>query len=86
MRLLEVRSSFRQTTLGRAFSILSRDDRRKVFAVVIIQILLGLLDLAGVAIFGVLGALAVTGVGSRAPGNRVSTFLETIGLSNFNLQ
>lgn len=77
---------FKRSTLGRAFYILSEGDRRKVFAVVIIQVLLGLLDLAGVAIFGVLAALAVTGVGSREPGNRVNSVLETFGLSNFSLQ
>jgi ABC-type multidrug transport system fused ATPase/permease subunit len=79
-------SNSRKTTLGRSFYILSRNDRRKVFAVVVVQVFLGLLDLAGVAIFGVLGALAVTGVGSRDPGVRVSTFLETVGLANFSLQ
>ena len=79
-------ATFKRSTLGRAFYILSKVDRRKVFAVVIIQVFLGLLDLAGVAIFGVLAALAVTGVGSRAPGNRVNAVLETLGLSSFGLQ
>ena len=79
-------ATFKRSTLGRAFYILSKGDRRKVFAVVIIQVFLGLLDLAGVAIFGVLAALAVTGVGSRAPGNRVNAVLETLGLSSFGLQ
>ena len=79
-------ATFKLSTLGRAFYVLSKSDRRKVFAVVIIQVFLGLLDLAGVAIFGVLAALAVTGVGSRAPGNRVNAVLETLGLSSFGLQ
>jgi ATP-binding cassette, subfamily B, bacterial PglK len=79
-------ASFKRSTLSRAFFILSKGDRRKVFAVVIIQVFLGLLDLAGVAIFGVLAALAVTGVGSRAPGNRVNAVLDTFGLSGFSLQ
>lgn len=82
----ELLASFKRSTLGRAFFILSKGDRRKVFAVVIIQVFLGLLDLAGVAIFGVLAALAVTGVGSRAPGNRVNAVLDTFGLSGFSLQ
>lgn len=79
-------ATFKRSTLGRSFYILSKGDRRKVFAVVIIQVFLGLLDLAGVAIFGVLAALAVTGVGSRAPENRVNAVLETFGLSSFGLQ
>jgi ABC-type multidrug transport system fused ATPase/permease subunit len=86
MRIAEFRSEFVQSTLGRSFYVLAKKDRQKLFVVVIIQVFLGLLDLAGVAIFGILGALAVTGVGSRTPGNRISTFLETIGLSGFSLQ
>jgi hypothetical protein len=86
MRIADFRSEFVQSTLGRSFYVLAKKDRQKLFVVVIIQVFLGLLDLAGVAIFGVLGALAVTGVGSRTPGNRISTFLETVGLSGFSLQ
>jgi ABC-type multidrug transport system fused ATPase/permease subunit len=86
MRIADFRSEFVRSTLGRSFYVLAKKDRQKLFIVVVFQVFLGLLDLAGVAIFGVLGALAVTGVGSRTPGNRISTFLETIGLSGFSLQ
>jgi len=86
MRIADFRSEFVRSTLGRSFYVLAKKDRQKLFIVVVFQVFLGLLDLAGVAIFGVLGALAVTGVGSRTPGNRISTFLETFGLSGFSLQ
>ena len=86
MILVRAQSKFALTTLSRSFYVLAKSDRRKLFAVVIFQIFLGLLDLAGVALIGVLGALAVTGVGSRAPGNRISALLETLGLSGFSLQ
>jgi ABC-type multidrug transport system fused ATPase/permease subunit len=86
VKLAEAQSKFALTTLGRSFYVLAKRDRQKLFAVVVFQVFLGLLDLAGVAIFGVLGALAVTGVGSRTPGNRVNAFLDTLGLSGFSLQ
>ena len=86
MKLAEAQSKFALTTFGRSFYVLAKKDRQKLFAVVVFQVFLGLLDLAGVAIFGVLGALAVTGVGSRTPGNRVNAFLDTLGLSGFSLQ
>ena len=86
MILVRAQSKFALTTLSRSFYVLAKSDRRKLFAVVVFQIFLGLLDLAGVALIGVLGALAVTGVGSRAPGNRISALLETLGLSGFSLQ
>ena len=50
------------------------------------QISFGLLDLAGVAIVGVLGALAVTGVQGQLPGNRVSMLLEFLNLEDLSLQ
>jgi len=66
--------------------VLSRTDRRKVLAVVFLQISFGLLDLLGVALIGVIGALAITGVQSREPGNRVSDVLEFLHLAGQPLQ
>ncbi len=53
---------------------------------ILIQISFGLLDLAGVAIVGVLSALAITGVGSKVPGDRVLMVLRFLHLENQNLQ
>ena len=74
----KLRSRWALTTVGRSSRVLSRTDQRKVFAVAILQIGLGALDLMGVAAVGVLGALAVSGVQSREPGNRVNTVLEIL--------
>jgi len=54
--------------------------------VVVLQVGLGLLDLLGVAAFGVLGALAVTGVQSQQPGNRVTSVLQLLHLTPFEFQ
>lgn len=77
---------FQDSLVVRSIRILSRSDRRKVVAVILIQILFGLLDLIGVALVGILGALAVTGVQSKAPGNRVSQVLEFLQIENQDLQ
>jgi len=66
--------------------VLPRKDKLKVGFVVILQIGLGLLDLAGVAIVGILGALAVSGVASREPGNRVYSVLDFLNLETLTLQ
>lgn len=66
--------------------MLPRKDRLKVGLVVILQISLGLLDLLGVAIVGILGALAVSGVASREPGNRVYSVLSFLNIENQTLQ
>ena len=76
----------KKSIVGRSLRILSKADRKKVFAVVAIQISFGLLDLIGVALVGVLGALAITGVQSKGPGNRVSTVLQMLHIENQSLQ
>lgn len=81
-----LRENWRRSTIGRSSRVLSRTDRRKVLAVVFLQVSFGLLDLLGVALIGVIGALAITGVQSREPGNRVSGVLEFLHLDEQPLQ
>ena len=80
------KDQFGTSTVKKAFQVIPKSDRTKVFAVLILQFFLGLLDLAGVAAIGVLGALAVTGVQSQQPGDRVSQVLEFLRLENLSFQ
>ena len=73
-------------TIRDCISLFSRLDQKKIFGVVVIQIFLGALDLLGVAIIGLIGALAVTGIQSATPGNRVSQILEVIGIDGYTFQ
>jgi ABC-type multidrug transport system fused ATPase/permease subunit len=84
--LNKLTGKIRNSTVIRSLRVLPSSDRPKVIAVVVLQVGLGFLDLLGVAAFGVLGALAVTGVQSQQPGNRVSAVLDFFGLSNFSFQ
>jgi ABC-type multidrug transport system fused ATPase/permease subunit len=79
-------SSFNSSALMRSARVLPKVDRPKIILVIILQIGLGFLDLLGVAAFGVLGALSVTGVQSLQPGNRVGAVLEFLNLENFSFQ
>jgi ABC-type multidrug transport system fused ATPase/permease subunit len=72
--------------ISRSIRVLSKSDRKKIFSVVVIQVLFGLLDLVGVGLVGILGALAITGAQSREPGNRVTAALEILNLENQDLQ
>jgi ABC-type multidrug transport system fused ATPase/permease subunit len=65
-----------------AFGILPRSEKKKIFLISGMQTLASALDLIGVAGIGMLTALAVNGVQSRPPGDRVSFVLSQIGLSN----
>jgi ABC-type multidrug transport system fused ATPase/permease subunit len=77
---------WRATIVGRSARLLTKAERRKVLAVAILQVLFGLLDLLGIAAIGLLGALAISGIGSQQPGNRVSDVLSLLGLENQPLQ
>lgn len=77
---------WRATIVGRSARLLTKAERRKVLAVAILQVLFGLLDLLGIAAVGMLGALAISGIGSQQPGNRVSDALSLLGLENQPLQ
>ncbi len=66
----------------RALNLLSKRDQRNLGLVAVIQILFGLLDLAGVAFVGMLTALAIRGIQSQGAGDRVSQVLSFLQLEN----
>jgi len=81
-----IKSLIVSSLIFKAIQILPRSDRPKIVAITFLQAGLGFLDLLGVAAMGVLGALAVTGVQSQQPGNRVSDVLKLLGISNLSFQ
>jgi ATP-binding cassette, subfamily B, bacterial PglK len=72
--------------LKRCISVFSKNDQKKIASVVFIQIGLGALDLLGVLLIGVIGALAVTGIQSSQPGDRVQAALKLFHLQDFTFQ
>jgi ABC-type multidrug transport system fused ATPase/permease subunit len=66
--------------------LLSKRDSRKLKLVVLLQVFLGGLDLIGVALIGILGALSITGVQSQEPGSRIGSILRVLNLENLSLQ
>jgi len=79
-------AKYRKSVVIRSLKILPGNDKPKIIGSIFLQICIGFLDLLGVAGIGVLGALAVTGVQSQSPGNRVHRVLELLGVSNFSFQ
>lgn len=87
LRLMErISRTIKNSVLYRSSKVLSKSDKRKLFAVVLIQIMLGALDLVGVGLIGVIGSLAINGVGSKQPGNRVQWLLDQLNLGSYDLQ
>lgn len=81
-----VKKKWQSSIFFEAAHLLDGDDRRKVIWVILLQIAFGFFDLFGVMLIGVIGALAITGVSSGKPGDRVSAFLEFFGLQESSLQ
>lgn len=67
-------------------SILRPEDKKKLVAVVLIQSLLGFLDLLGVAVIGVVGALAVSGISTGTHGERINSVLQLTHLDELTFQ
>lgn len=83
---MSTRDRWRRSTIGRSARVLSQSDQRKIFAVAVIQVCLGALDLLGVLAIGLLGALSVTGLQSQQPGNRVNSVLNFLHLAGASFQ
>lgn len=83
---MKIRNKFKESLVFRSSFILKKNEKIKILLVLVIQIGLGLLDLLGIAFIGALGALAVTGISSQSPGNRVSRFLYILKIHNLTLQ
>ena len=81
-----LKNFLRESAIWRGLRILSIRDRRIIFLIIFAQIGLGLLDLLGVAFIGILTALSINGVSSRAVGDRVGKFLEIINLDGRDLK
>ena len=76
----------RNSILFRSFAILPKDDQPKLIAVTILQMALNLLDLIGVAIIGLIGALSVQGVQSSSPTGRIQSLLTFLHIENLSFQ
>lgn len=67
-------------------AMFSAADKLKLRLVVVLQVFLSLLDLVGVALIGIIGALTISGVRSQTPTGRVNSVLEFLGLSTLSFQ
>lgn len=83
---LNFSAKLRSGALFRATRLLNKGDRKKILLVILIQISLGLLDLLGIAVFGVMGSLAVSGVQSQSPNGRVGQVLSFLHLADLPFQ
>ena len=67
-------------------NVLEIKDKKRFILVVLIQAFLGLMDLIGVLLIGILGALSLNGIQSKEPGDRIGTFLSIVKIDEFSFQ
>jgi len=75
-------NKFNSHQIFRATKVLAQKDRQKIALATLLQIIMGGLDLLGVIAVGLLGALSVSGLQSREPGNSVESSLEVLQIQN----
>lgn len=71
---------------SRYSALLSSRDKKKLLVILCLQILVSLLDVIGIALIGVVGALTVTGIQSSKPVGRISDFIEFLNLDSSSFQ
>jgi ATP-binding cassette, subfamily B, bacterial PglK len=71
---------------GRYVGLLSRMDRNKLIIILISQILVSFLDVIGIALIGIVGALTITGIQSSRPSGSVFKVLNILNLETFPFQ
>lgn len=76
----------RKSIVIKSLYLLSPGDRSRLIIVVALQFLSTLLDLIGVALVGVLGAVVVAGLGSGTLGDRVLFVVNLLHIQNLSLQ
>lgn len=72
--------------IKRSLRFFSPREKLHIVAVTLLQIFINILDLIGVAAIGVLGALAVNGIQSQKPGDRVTKVLELLRIEELTFQ
>lgn len=81
-----VRHLLNKSTILVCFDILDKKDKKKAIFFSVIQSLLSILDLVGVALIGIAGAIAARGLSFNKPGERVYKFLQVINIENYSFQ
>jgi ABC-type multidrug transport system fused ATPase/permease subunit len=76
----------KNTRVFRVWRLLPVRDQKKIALITCIQILSGLLDLLGVFLIGVIGAVAVGGFGTQQNGSKIDTLLRFLNLDEATLQ
>ena len=82
----QLKLSISRLTIIRATRVLTKADRFKIYTVALFQVVLGLLDLAGVLFIGILSSLAINGQTSNVEGSKTRLFLSALNIEDSNFK
>jgi ABC-type multidrug transport system fused ATPase/permease subunit len=72
--------------ITRSFSVFSRRDKKLGIVIVLVNVILGVMDLFGVIAIGLVGSLAVFGISSGKTNQNVENFFAHFGLVGLSFQ
>lgn len=72
--------------LRNSFKWLEPRHRKRILGVLVLQTILSLFDLLGVALIGLIGALSINGIQATSPNRQISDLLEFLRLQNVSTQ
>jgi ABC-type multidrug transport system fused ATPase/permease subunit len=84
--LNQIQKKIANSRVYTVLNILSKREKKFIFLILTIQIVLGIMDLVGVMLVGLIAAISVTGVSNSQLGDRTSSALGVINLENSSLQ
>lgn len=70
----------------KSYLIFSKKDRRKLIIIAMLNSFLALLDLLGIVLIGVIGALTISGISSSTPSVSIIRLTEMLQISHFQFQ
>lgn len=72
--------------LKKCISLITKSERNKISLLIISQLALAILDLLGVALFGILAVISISGIKSSSPSGGINRILEILQLNNSSLE
>ena len=81
-----MRTWFRATLISRSFQVYEKGARHRLYVSIFVQSCLALLDLLGIAAFGLIGAMSVRGIQSKGNSQSVDNLLRILNLDGFAFQ
>ena len=75
-----------ESEFSRALTLLEHKNRIRIFVTIVLQMVISFLDLVGVLLIGLVGTLAVNGLGASEKSTRIEKVLEILNLQNTSFQ